>query len=262
MSLKVNWQKKGKDQYIAELGDFDLIVVGCLWNVKYGPLAVLGGIESCTYDAKEASISECIEYATIHGIQILNNDGDEIKGGWTPLVCNTLTEEGIEAFRELQKYDSDYLWCKCTLKPMEGKKMEFDMEKVLTIVTSDKAVIGKKGWFDDTLTGLKKKVANSQPQRLIRVLPDGACNSVFIGESGVPWGLFYPYERSMTRFLNKEEMNALVGKVVTYHGKNYLVSYFVDREEPLVYVGGLGLQAAEQLGKNFNINGVPILKDI
>ena len=104
----INWEKKGKDQYIAELGDFDLIVVGCLWNVKYGPLVILGGIESCTYDAKEASVSECIEYATIHGIQILNNEGDEIKGGWTPLVCNTLTEEGIEAFRELQKYDSYY----------------------------------------------------------------------------------------------------------------------------------------------------------
>ena len=182
--------------------------------------------------------------------------------GWIPLVCNTLTEEGIEAFMELQKYDSGYLWCRCTLKPMEGKKMEFDMEEVLTIVTSDKAVIGKKGWFDDTLIGLKKKVANSQPQRLIRVQSDVTCSAVFVGESGFAWGLFYPCKGPMTRFLDKEEMNALVGQVVTYHGRNYLVSYFADRKEPLVYVDGLGLQTAEQLGKNFNINGVPILKDI
>ena len=182
--------------------------------------------------------------------------------GWIPLVCNTLTEEGIEAFRELQKYDSEYLWCKCTLKPMEGKKMEFDKNKILTIVTSDKAVIGKKGWFDDTLIGLKKKVANSKPQRLIRVLPYVTCSAVFLSESGLAWGLFYPYEGPMTRFLDKEEMNALVGQVVTYHGRNYLVSYFADGKVPLVYVVGLGLQTAEQLGKNFNINGVPILKDI
>ena len=99
----INWEKKGNMQYIAELGDFELIVVGRLWNVKYGPLVILGGIESCTYAAKEASVSECIEYATINGIQILNNEGEEIKGVWTPLVCNTLTEEGIEAFRELKK---------------------------------------------------------------------------------------------------------------------------------------------------------------
>lgn len=182
--------------------------------------------------------------------------------GWIPLVCNILTEEGIEAFRELQKYDSEYLWCKCKLNPMEGKKMEFDRSKILTVVTADQAKVGQKGWFADTLFGMKKKVAKLQPQRLIKVQSDVACSAVFIDESGFAWGLFYPYEGPMTRFLDKEEMNALVGQVVTYHGRNYLVSYFADRKEPLVYVEGLGLQTAEQLGKNFNINGVPILKDI
>ena len=140
--------------------------------------------------------------------------------------------------------------------------MGFDKSKILTCVTADQAKVGQKGWFDDTLIGLKKKVANSQPQRLIRVQSDVICSAVFIGESDFAWGLFYPCKVPMTRFLNKEEMNALVGQVVTYHGRNYLVSYFADRKEPLVYVEGLGLQTAEQLGKNFNINGVPILKDI
>ena len=183
--------------------------------------------------------------------------------GWIPLVCNTLTEEGIEAFRELQKYDSDWLWCRCNIHPMrDGEKMGFDKSKILTMVTADQAKVGQKGWFADTLFGMKNKVANLQPQRIIKVQSDVTCSAVFIGESGLAWGLFYQYEGPMTRFLDKEEMNALVGQVVTYQGRNYLVSYFADRKEPLVYVDGLGLQTAEQLGKNFNINGVPILKDI
>lgn len=257
----INWEKKGKDQYIAEFGDFELIVVGSLWNVKYGFLVVCGGIEQSTYGAKEACVNACIEYATIHGIQLLDREGNKM--GWIPMVCPICTEEGIEAFRESQKYDSDYLWCRCKIHPMEDvKKIEFDKNKILTLVTADQAKVGQKGWFDDTLIGLKNKVANSQPQRLIRVQSYVTFNAGFINESGLAWGLFYPCKGPMTRFLDKEEMNALVGKVVTYHGRNYLVSYFADRKEPLVYVDGLGLQTAEQLGKNFNINGVPILKDI
>ncbi len=70
--------------------------------------------------------------------------------------------------------------------------MEFDKSKILTVVTADQAKVGQKGWFDDTLIGLKKKVANSQPQRLIRVQSDVTCSAVFLGESGLAWGLFYP----------------------------------------------------------------------
>ena len=70
--------------------------------------------------------------------------------------------------------------------------MEFDKSRILTVVTADRAKVGQKGWFDDTLIGLKKKVANSQPQRLIRVQSDVRCSAVFLGESGLAWGLFYP----------------------------------------------------------------------
>lgn len=70
--------------------------------------------------------------------------------------------------------------------------MEFDKSKILTVVTADQAKVGQKGWFDDTLIELKKKVANSQPQRLIRVQSDITCDAVFTGESGLAWGLFYP----------------------------------------------------------------------
>jgi len=70
--------------------------------------------------------------------------------------------------------------------------MEFDKSKILTVVTADQAKVGQKGWFADTLIGLKKKVANSQPQRLIRVLPDATCSAVFLSESGLAWVLFCP----------------------------------------------------------------------
>ena len=70
--------------------------------------------------------------------------------------------------------------------------MEFDKSKILTVVTADQAKIGQKGWFADELIGLKKKVANSQPQRLIRVLPDVTCSAVFLSESGLAWVLFCP----------------------------------------------------------------------
>lgn len=162
----------------------------------------------------------------------------------------------------MQKYDSDYLWCRCNVQPMVEEEMEFNKNDILTIVDADKVSIGQLGWFGDTLIELKKKTINSKPQKLVQIKDDGVCNSVFINESGLAWGLFYPYKGPTTRYLNKEEMNMLVGEVVTYNGRNYLVSYFADRKEPMVYVDGLGLQTAENIGKNFNIKGKPILKDI
>lgn len=92
MSLNIDWKKKGREQYIAEVGDFELVVVGCLWNVKYGFIVVLGGIESCVYQAKEACVEGLIQYSQNHGIQLLNREGDEIKMGWIPLVCPVMTE--------------------------------------------------------------------------------------------------------------------------------------------------------------------------
>ena len=70
--------------------------------------------------------------------------------------------------------------------------MEFDKSKILTVVTADQAKVGQKGWFGDTLAGLKTKVVNSQPQWLIRVQLSETCDAVFFGESGLAWGLFYP----------------------------------------------------------------------
>lgn len=177
--------------------------------------------------------------------------------GWIPLVCKE-----NEYSKTLHRYDPDLLWCKCTLNPMEVEKMEFDKNKVLTIVNSEKATIGKMGWFDDTLIGLKKKVLGSDPQKLVDIQSDMCCNFVFVGDSGLAWGLFYPYEGPSVRYLDRDEMNSLVGKVVSYNGKNHIVAYFADRKEPMVYVEGIGIQTAEQLGKNFNMDGVPLLKDI
>ena len=134
--------------------------------------------------------------------------------------------------------------------------MEFDKNKILTVVTADQAKVGQKGWFDDTLVGLKKKVSNSQPQKLIMFQPDVICNAVFLSESGLPWGLFYPAPEPTYRPFTNDELNDIVGKVVTSKrtGDNRMVS---ERDGlNLVHIG-CNQYTAEGLLEWYTLDGHP-----
>lgn len=135
--------------------------------------------------------------------------------------------------------------------------MDFDKSKILTVVTADQAKVGQKGWFDNTLAGLKKKVVNSQPQRLIGVQSDVTCSAVFIGEPGLALGLFYPAPEPTYRPYNNDELNDLVGKIVVRKcdGNKMLV---IERINPMkVGLGNGWAYTAEQLLELFTLNGKP-----
>ena len=92
--------------------------------------------------------------------------------------------------------------------------MKFDKSKILTVVTADQAKVGMKGWFADTLGLLEENVNCSNPSELIGV-PDERYMYRFEKERGRTWSLFYPAPEPSYRPFNNDELNDLVGEVLT-----------------------------------------------
>lgn len=71
------------------------------------------------------------------------------------------------------------------------KKREFDPNKVLTSVTADKAKVGMKGCFADSLANMKFQFATKRVQILLEITGEEDC-ARFVDGSGNYWCLFYP----------------------------------------------------------------------
>lgn len=133
--------------------------------------------------------------------------------------------------------------------------MEFDKSKILTCVTADQAKVGQKGWFADTLELLEEKVKCSNPSELIDVL-DEAWRCRFEKETNTLWALFYPAPEPSYRPFTDDELNDLVGKVVTRRltGDNRMV---IERtSHNLVHIYGRQY-TAENLLEWYTLDGHP-----
>ncbi len=67
--------------------------------------------------------------------------------------------------------------------------MEFDKNKILTVVTGNKELEGKFGWFGDTPTEIKENMRKEKPEKLLSF--DETCSYPFETHY-FPFNLFYP----------------------------------------------------------------------
>jgi len=127
--------------------------------------------------------------------------------------------------------------------------MEFDKNKILTCVTGSSALIGKKGWFGDSIVELARKYRDNKPHMLQAF--DSSSVYPFKSEGGYgPSTLFYPAPEPTYRPFNDDELNDLVGKVVIqkHTGNAMLVIKVVDGETgKMVSLGGSQKRNAQQL---------------
>ena len=83
--------------------------------------------------------------------------------------------------------------------------MEFDKNKILTVVTADQARVGQKGWFGDELCALMRMVGKCKPMTVRRIEPESHCRR-FMTDQDIPFALFYPAQEPTYRpFANAEE---------------------------------------------------------
>ena len=81
--------------------------------------------------------------------------------------------------------------------------MEFDKSKILTVVTGNKELEGKFGWFGDTPNEIKENMSKKKPGKLLSF--DETCSSPFEDEYFL-YNLFYPAPEPTYRpFKNAEE---------------------------------------------------------
>lgn len=91
--------------------------------------------------------------------------------------------------------------------------MEFDKKKILTCVTDGTEWIGKKGWFAYSIVELRIKVGECSPHTLQAF--DSSSVYPFKTEDGYTYTLFYPAPEPTYRPYNNDELNDLVGEVLT-----------------------------------------------
>ena len=91
--------------------------------------------------------------------------------------------------------------------------MKFDKSKILTCVTADQAKVGMNGWVADTLSVLMRRVKECHPTT-IAVITGESMEKRFVSDANV-YALFYPAPEPSYRPFNNDELNDLVGEVLT-----------------------------------------------
>ena len=91
--------------------------------------------------------------------------------------------------------------------------MEFDKSKILTVVTADQAKVGQKGWFASNVETLSRLVLEEQPKELLGFNSNNAVHA--FRTSFQNHALFYPAPEPTYRPFNNNELNDLVGEVLT-----------------------------------------------
>jgi len=133
--------------------------------------------------------------------------------------------------------------------------MKFDRSKILTVVTADQAKVGQKGWFAYDLETLERKVARDKPSELIHVYGEEQAYR-FEKESNTCWSLFYPAPEPTYRPFTNDELNSLVGKVLTLKACGYPCLVTQRCTMTRVRVNGY-LYNAQQLLELFTLDGKP-----
>lgn len=95
----------------------------------------------------------------------------------------------------------------------KGERMKFDKSKILTAVTADQAKVGQKGWVGDNLTDLFRRVSECHPITIASITSE-SMEKRFIANANVS-SLFYPAPEPTYRPFNNDELNDLVGEVLT-----------------------------------------------
>ena len=123
--------------------------------------------------------------------------------------------------------------------------MKFDKNKILTCVTADQAKVGMRGWFASNVETLSCLVLEEQPKELLGFDSNNAVHAFKTAFQN--HALFYPAPEPSYRPYNNNELNDLVGKVVTNKctGNNKLVT---ERTGPsAIRVGNTGCSAKDLL---------------
>ena len=132
--------------------------------------------------------------------------------------------------------------------------MKFDKNKILTCVTADQANVGMNGWVADTLSVLMRRVKECHPTT-IAVITGESMEKRFVTDANV-YALFYPAPEPSYRPFNDDELNDLVGKVLTnkYTGYNKLVT---ERVANIAVRVGDSDCTAKDLFHSFTLGGNP-----
>ena len=78
---------------------------------------------------------------------------------------------------------------------------EFKEELVINVLHPEKAEVGKKYWFADSILSLKRMVEKNdmEPVGELRNISDDTDIHIFLKNRGYGWGLIYPYEEQEQR---------------------------------------------------------------
>ena len=141
--------------------------------------------------------------------------------------------------------------------------MKIDKNKIIWSPLIAKKYIGKYVWFFDTICGVGLKYS------ILRIVDEDSIYP-FIDEDGGSHRHIMPFEMPMCkcevspyhryRLYNENELNRLVGKVVTRRldGNNFIV---LSYDRGAVYIAGLGRFDARELFEKFNLDGKHIHMD-
>ena len=134
--------------------------------------------------------------------------------------------------------------------------MEFDKNKILTVVTADQAKVGSMGHFSNYIPTLEGYVTRGcKPDKLMRV----SLNTIYPFYDGHNYySLFYPAPEPTYRPFHDDELNDIVGKVVVQNhtGNAMLIIKVVDSETgKVVSLGGSQKRNAQQLMEGWTFKG-------
>lgn len=76
----------------------------------------------------------------------------------------------------------------------KNKKREFDPSKILTCVTFDKAKVGMKGYFGDSIAYLRSEFEKGDQASELTEILDESCWGRFRNSNCIAYGLFYPID--------------------------------------------------------------------
>jgi hypothetical protein len=138
----------------------------------------------------------------------------------------------------------------------EVSNMEFDKSKILTVVTADQAKIGQKGWFASNVETLSRLVLEEQPKELLGFDSNNAVHAFKTAFQN--HALFYPAPEPTIRPYTDDELNDLVGEVLTikWTGLHVLVTR-KPRTQGIIMLDGSAVNATQLLENYYRNDNEP-----
>lgn len=111
---------------------------------------------------------------------------------------------------------------------------QFDESKVINALHLEKAEVGKKYWFSDSVTWLKRKVENNEPHSILKNFESPYFEAVESESLSNKYFLLYPYEeppkQRMTRIQFMEWVNKGNGIFKYQSGYCYAIGSCTEKE--------------------------------